>query len=51
MTDYKSLNDDIELLYDLHDERDRLSTLGFVFHVTTTLMVVGILIVVLVLLL
>ena len=49
--DYTSFNDDIDLLYDIHDERDRLSTAGFFLHVTTTLMVIGVLIIVLVLLL
>ncbi len=49
MTDYKSFNDDIDLLYDLNDERDRMSTLGMIVHVTTSLMILGILIVVLIL--
>ncbi len=45
--DYTSFNDDIDLLYDLNNERDRLNASGLFIHVTTTLMVIGILIVVL----
>ena len=49
--DYTSFNDDIDLLYDINDERDRMNTLGFFLHVTTTLMFIGVLVVVLVILL
>ena len=51
MTDFTSFNDDLDIIDDLHDECDRLSTIGFVFHVITTLMVIGVLIIVLVLIL
>jgi hypothetical protein len=48
--DYTSFNDDMNLVNDLNDERDRMTTLGFFLHVTTTLMIVGVLVVILVIL-